>query len=92
MANSILQNFRYVTKSFNIGWEEATGDYATFEIIRGENLQEEILRCGYTPKHGYEIRPVAGQAGPEPRSRERRKKRLPGSGVTPGSTLMVTYG
>ena len=43
MANSILQNFRYVTKSFNIRWEETTGDYATFEIILGENLQEEIF-------------------------------------------------
>ena len=30
-------------KSFNIRWEEATGDYAAFEIIRGENLQEEIF-------------------------------------------------
>ena len=30
-------------KSFNIMWEEATGDYAAFEIIRGENLQEEIF-------------------------------------------------
>ncbi len=31
-------------KSFNIMWEEATGDYAAFEIIRGENLQEEIFK------------------------------------------------
>ena len=29
-------------KSFNIRWEEATGDYAAFEIIRGD-LQEEIF-------------------------------------------------
>jgi len=29
-------------KSFTIRWEEATGEYATFEIVRGE-IQEEIF-------------------------------------------------
>ena len=31
-----------VVKSFTIRWEEATGEYADFEIIRGE-IQEEIF-------------------------------------------------
>ncbi len=35
-------------KSFAIRWEEATGEYADFEIIRGENLQEETFEwLGY---------------------------------------------
>ncbi|MDD4138331.1 MAG: acylphosphatase [Methanoregula sp.] len=29
-------------KSFNVKWQEATGDYTTFEIIRGD-IQEEIF-------------------------------------------------
>jgi len=29
-------------KSFTVGWEEATGEYADFEIIRGE-IQEELF-------------------------------------------------
>jgi len=31
-----------VVKSFTVRWEEATGEYADFEIIRGE-IQEEIF-------------------------------------------------
>ena len=31
-----------VVKSFTIRWEEATGEYADFEVIRGE-IQEEIF-------------------------------------------------
>ena len=39
-----------VVKSFTIRWEEATGEYADFEIIRGE-IQEEIFeRMDYAGK------------------------------------------
>jgi len=45
-------------KSFDIRWEEATGEYASFEIIRGD-LQEEIFeRIDYAGKilHGMDMK------------------------------------
>jgi len=36
-----------VVKSFTIRWEEATGEYADFEIIRGEVLEELFERIDY---------------------------------------------
>ena len=34
-------------KSFTIRWEEATGEYATFEIIRGDIQEETFERMDY---------------------------------------------
>ena len=36
-----------VVRSFTIRWEEATGEYADFEIIRGEVLEELFERIDY---------------------------------------------
>ncbi|MFA5614251.1 MAG: acylphosphatase [Methanoculleus sp.] len=36
-----------VVKSFTVRWEEATGEYADFEIIRGEVLEELFERIDY---------------------------------------------
>ena len=36
-----------VVKSFTIRWEEATGEYADFEIIRGEIQEETFERMDY---------------------------------------------
>lgn len=36
-----------VVKSFTVRWEEATGEYADFEIIRGEVLEELFERMDY---------------------------------------------
>jgi len=36
-----------VVRSFTIRWEEATGEYADFEIIRGEVLEELFERMDY---------------------------------------------
>ena len=34
-------------KSFTVRWEEATGEYATFEIVRGEIQEETFERMDY---------------------------------------------
>ena len=59
-------------KSFTIRWEEATGEYADFEIIRGDIQEETFERMDYlghvlysiwehsvdmNAQHGSEIRP-----------------------------------